>query len=107
MKNAVAVHYLTIIFLNKLACIVNDSLTLYNKVSADDLGSKIRATWTQRNQTLDSDFAFTAWTLDIKSEVRKDMRKRMRGHGREAVERVIQKLYAGGKDDIDIIINNF
>ena len=63
--------------------------------------------WTARKSRIESDFAITAWALCIMPEVRADVAARMNGNHREAIERVIRKLYTNDARDIDIIINDF
>ena len=49
--------------------------------------------WYKHKHKIDSDFAVTAWACIIVEVVREDAKARMDGEHREAIERVIAKMY--------------
>ena len=49
--------------------------------------------WHRRKHLIDSDFAITAWACSIVPVVREDVKARMNGNHRDAIERVIKKIY--------------
>lgn len=61
-----------------------------------------------RKPLLEHDLAITAWALCIMPDVRKDVAVRMNGDHREAIERVIRKLFAADPTaKIHLVIHNF
>jgi len=76
-------------------------------VEADTVGGRMLQYWNERKERLEHDFAIAAWALCIMPEVRADVAARMTGHHREAIERVINKLYKNSEEDIDEVINDF
>ena len=49
--------------------------------------------WNARKLKIEHDFAIAAWSLCFVKEVREDVAARINGSHREAIERVIRKLY--------------
>jgi hypothetical protein len=74
----------------------------------ESLGAQVLQAWERRAKPIESDFAYTAWALCIMPEVMEDVDARMTGCHRDAIERVIPKLYAHDVDaDISTITDKF
>ena len=78
-----------------------------SKVEADTVGGRMLQYWNERKERLEHDFAIAVWALCIMPEVHTDVAARMTGHHREAIERVINKLYKNSEEDIDEVINDY
>ncbi len=57
----------------------------------------VKQSWMKRKQLLEHDFAIAGWALSILPKVREDVRLRLDGDKRIAIERVIAKLLCGTK----------
>ena len=49
--------------------------------------------WNARKEKIEQDFAIAAWPFCVMKEVREYVAARINGSHREAIERVIRKLY--------------
>ena len=63
--------------------------------------------WNARKEKIEHDFSIEACSLCVMKEVREDVAARINGSHREAIERVIRKLYFDDPQDMDVVINYF
>ena len=63
--------------------------------------------WNAQKENIEHEFSIAAWSLCVVKEVREDVSARMNGSHREAIERVIRKLYFNDTRDMDVVINEF
>ena len=63
--------------------------------------------WNSQKEKIEHDFAISDWSLCVMKEVREAVAARMNGSHREAIERVIRKLYFDEPRDMDVVINEF
>ena len=63
--------------------------------------------WNARKENIEHDFSIAAWSLCVMKEVREDVAARINCLHREAIERVIRKLYFYDPRDMDVVINEF
>ena len=59
--------------------------------------------WNARKENIEHDFAIAARSLFVMKEVREDVTARINGSHREAIERVIRKLYFDDPRDMDFL----
>ena len=75
------------------------------------LGDKVIALWQKRRDKLVSDFAIAGWLLSPMSEIRIDSHNNMTGVHRNAVDRLLKKMYgaalADDSDELAGILNTF
>ena len=57
------------------------------------LGANILSCWEHRKRNLDHDYAIAGWLLCVMPEVRADVKDRIEGSHREAIERVVERLH--------------
>ena len=57
------------------------------------MGDMVLCAWNARKGKLEHDFAILGWVLSVDPRVRDDVRVRMRGDHRDAVNRLIVKLH--------------
>lgn len=57
------------------------------------LGDKFKGCWAARKVNLDHDYAIAGWALCVMPEVMADVKKRMNGSHRLAIERVVERLH--------------
>ena len=69
--------------------------------------------WCHRRNNIESDFAIAGWICSVMEPVRADVKARMNGDHREAVERVIVKMFQPSDDGLgdtrpmEIVLNEF
>lgn len=63
------------------------------EVSHSGLGGLMALSWCTRKVKLEHDYAITGWALSVMPEVYKDARERLTGEHRDAIERVVRKLF--------------
>ena len=71
------------------------------------LGGQMLQLWNARKENIEHDFAIAAWSLCVMKEVREDVYACMNGLHREAIERIIRKLYFDDPQYMDVVINEF
>ena len=77
-------------------------------MEATGLGDKILARWNVRKASLIHDVSITAWALAISPEIREDVKKRLSGDDRNAIEQYITSLFANDSDcDVPTKIDTF
>ena len=75
---------------------------------ADGLGKSMNLLWEARKVKLHHDVAVMAWALSVDKQVREDVKNRMRGEHRDAIERVLTKFFVVEPDtDIPQKIEKF
>ena len=57
------------------------------------LGDKFKGLWEARKVNLDHDYAIAGWALCVTPEVMADVKARMCGSHRDAIERVVERLH--------------
>lgn len=62
-------------------------------VTTNGLGDAIAKAWSLRAQKLHHDYSITAWALSVYPEVYEDAKISITGEHREAIERVVRKLF--------------
>ena len=62
-------------------------------VTSNGLGDAIASAWHLRAKKLHHDYSITAWALSVYPEVYEDAKIRITGEHREAMERVVRKLF--------------
>ena len=62
-------------------------------VTTNGLGDVIAKAWSLRAQKLHHDYSITAWTLSVYPEVYEDAKISITGEHKEAIERVVRKLF--------------
>ena len=61
--------------------------------------------WNTRKLNIEHNFVIAAWSLCVMKEVMEDVAARMNGSHREAIDRVIRKIYFNDPRDMDVVIN--
>ena len=75
---------------------------------ADGLGKSMNLLWEARKVKLHHDVAVMAWALSVDKQVREDVKNRMRGEHRDALEREFTKFFVVEPDtDIPQKIEKF
>ena len=69
----------------------NEEATPNNSIMS--FGRTVLFHWNRRRKKIEHEYAITGWALSVVSEVRIDVRERMRGEHRDAIERVIRRLH--------------
>ena len=65
--------------------------TPYNLIMS--FGRQVLWHWNRRKKRIEHEYAITGWALSVVDEVRKDVRARMRGEHRDAIESVVRHLH--------------
>ena len=61
--------------------------------SAMSFGRTVLSHWNRRRKKIEHEYAIAGWALSVVGEVRIDVRERMRGEHRDAIECVIRRLH--------------
>ena len=79
----------------------------------DGFAGDLMTIWYRRKQRIESDFAITGWIVSVLEPVRADVKARMNGEHRDAVERVVAKMLMandagiGDPRPVEIVLNEF
>jgi hypothetical protein len=63
------------------------------QMEAVGLGGLVEMAWLNRKPKLENDYSITAWALSVMPEVHDDCNARLTGYHRDAIERVVRKLF--------------
>ena len=89
----------------------NDSDTCMEDDDDITLGAKVLEAWKKRRNKLINDFSITGWLLSPIPEVYIDSSANMTGEHRDAVERLLKKMYASGmaddSDELAALLSDF
>ena len=71
-----------------------DDLEEPHDPATETLGDAFLRLWKKRELSIVGDFVIAAWALCVMPEVRKDCKERMTGKHRDAIDRVIEKMFS-------------
>ncbi len=89
----------------------SETCTEEDSDTASTLGQQVIDIWNKRRYKLINDFTITGWLLSPVPEVYTDSSAHMTGHHRDAVDRLLKKMYASeladDSDELASLLNDF